>query len=338
MDTKKNITFSKLKKKEISTLVKAINFTRSLDKKKFTKKTSIKKWLWQYVKLPTKKTYCYLVKKNQTIIGYFHVPIYKISINRKNYLIGNVQDVAISKLYRGFGIFKKLSKFAVDDLKDKVDLLYTFPNNLSLENFIKHNTFSFFKYVPLYIKTTFLNFINKNKLKNNQKIIIKNYVDKKIDKLFKRFSINHSIHLIRDKSFLKWRYIDSPKGKVFAVSLTERNNLLATLIIKKTTIFGCSCIAILDFAFKGKVENLSILINNFYSHLRIKFKIKAYFILFTYFLNNENFFLKNNFFLIPKFLTPRKINILFKLFNKRLITNFNKKQSWLITLGDWDVF
>ena len=121
----------------------------------FSSDKTKKEWLWQYKYLPTYKSFCYLVKYQNKIIGYYHVPTFKFHFEKKVFLIGNVQDVGILKEYRSLGIFKSLSKYAIKDLSKKVDLLYTFPNKYSIKNFTLNNNFTFFRYLPIFIKQTF---------------------------------------------------------------------------------------------------------------------------------------------------------------------------------------
>ena len=54
--------------------------------------------------------------------------------------------------------------------------------------------------------------------------------------------------------------------------------------------------------------------------------------------NDMNLFFKDNFIEIPKIVTPRKLILLTKIFNKKITKNFNKNLSWFVTLGDWDIF
>ena len=337
MKLKKNdLNYSLLKKSEIDELLKIINKTEKINSSKTKTKKTKKEWLWQYKNLPTNKSFCYLAKDKKEIIGYYHVPTFKFNFDNKVYLIGNVQDVGILKEYRNLGVFKSLSKYAVKDLSKKVDLLYTFPNKYSIKNFSLNNNFSFLKYLPIFVKQTF--FIDKKiKLENEEKIIHYKIINQDIIKLFKDFCLKHQSFVIRDKSFLNWRYLTSPKGKIHIAGLKIEDKLNAAIFYKYKKILGLNSIIILDFAFDD-FENLSYLINNLNQNLNYEKDMKFHFIIMSGIFDNMNLFFNENFFKIPKIITPRKLMLLTKCFNKKITKNFNKNLLWLVTLGDWDIF
>ncbi|MDP6909684.1 MAG: GNAT family N-acetyltransferase, partial [Flavobacteriales bacterium] len=110
-------------------------------------------WNWQYEQLPTGKSFAYAAWDEDKIIGYYHVPVYRCSINGQERLIGNIQDVAVNPNYRGVGLFRKLAEFANKELDDsEVDLIYTFPNDKSIRTFLKYNNFKQVSRVPAYIR------------------------------------------------------------------------------------------------------------------------------------------------------------------------------------------
>ena len=335
---KEKITYSLVKKKEINSLLAAINKTKRVGTKEFRKQTTKKNWLWQYKKLPTSKSFCYLAKDKKKIIGYFHVPVFKFKFKKKNYSIGNAQDVGVLENFRGRGIFKQLSGFALKDLSKKIDLVYSFPNKFSIKNFIFKNKFNYLGELPIYFKPTFqFNFINKSIEISDKIVEIKN-INYQVQNLFKNFSSTHELCIKRDKFFLNWRYLKSPKGKIKIAGLKRKNNFYSIIVYKKEQIFGINSIIILDFAYREDVNDLSVLLNNFYTHLSVGKRFNPHLIIIAAIFKDMNKFFNKNFFKVPSLFTPRKIILLTKFFNKKLKKNLNKKSSWLITLGDWDVF
>ena len=333
---KSDYTYSLLKKSEVDQLLKVINNTEKINSSRLKTKKTKREWLWQYKKLPTHKSFCYLAKHQKKIIGYYHVPVFKFLFDNKAFLIGNAQDVGVLKEYRGLGIFKNLSKYAIKDLSKKVDLLYTFPNKYSIKNFTLNNNFLYLKYLPIFIKQTFL-INNKNKLENEEKIIHFKNINQNITQLFKDFCSKHQSFVERDKSFLSWRYLNSPKGKIHISGLKINEKLNAIVFYKFEKILGFNSVIILDFAFDD-FENLSYLINNLTQNLNFEKKIKSHFIIMAGIFNDMNLFFKKDFTKIPKIVTPRKLILLTKSFNKKLTKNLNKNLSWFVTLGDWDIF
>ena len=333
----KRTTYSILKKSEINSLLKIINSTEKVNSSKLRNKKSKKEWIWQYKDLPSSKSYCYIAKKQKKIVGYYHVPTFKFKFKNNLFLIGNAQDVGILKRFRGQGIFKNLSNFAIKDLSRKIDLIYSFPNQYSIKNFINNNSFNFIKNLPIYFKPIFL---IKKRFKNLEGMKITELSNTNADliNLFKNFGSKHLSYLVRDKSFLQWRYIKSQKGKINILGLKSKNKLQAAIFYKYEKIFGLKSIVILDFAYINNVENLSRLIDNFSYYLYLKKKIGFHLVIISGIFKDMNIFFKKNFYKIPMILSPRKIILLSKVFNKKITKDFKKSSSWLVTLGDWDIF
>ena len=135
MITKKKIVrYELLQKNDIKNLLKTINDNKKISYLNLGSKKTLKVWNWQYKLLPSAKSYCYLAKYKNKIIGYYHIAVFKFKINKKNYLIGNAQDVGVIDNFRRKGIFKELSYFALKNISNKIDLIYSFPNKYSIQN------------------------------------------------------------------------------------------------------------------------------------------------------------------------------------------------------------
>ena len=61
--------------------------------------------------------------------------------------------------------------------------------------------------------------------------------------------MNHYIGLTRNKEFLLWRYINSPKGKYRFIGLKSDGDLTAVAVLKEEIIFSCQCLILMDMAF-----------------------------------------------------------------------------------------
>mgnify|MGYP001282705105 CR=1 FL=1 len=122
-------------------------------------------WDWRYNELSTGKTHIYLVKENNLIVGYYHIPTYNILVGNKKMIIGNIQSVAVSKLHRNKNIFQKLAKFTNQDINKYVDLIYTFPNHKSIHTFIKYNNFEIVANLPLFLRPIAVKKFFQKKLK-----------------------------------------------------------------------------------------------------------------------------------------------------------------------------
>lgn len=192
-------------------------------------------YLWQMQSFPNKdKSYEYIATLDKTMVGYYAAIPYRYNINGIEKIIGMVCGVMTSSNYRGRGIFSKLGAYSLLDLKHHVSFTTGFPIRKEvLPGHLKVGWKVAFE-LPLYIKFYSLKslLINKNK----KFIIILPIIDRilkiynySISKIFKpikhtillynnifeipnlsqfeeKWAKSHTISLIKDISFLNWRY------------------------------------------------------------------------------------------------------------------------------------
>ena len=357
-----DVKFSTINDSNINQLIEAISKIL-IEKDTNTNLSSIsKKWYWQYKNSSTGKSFIYAAWVDNEIIGYYHIITNNFIINNKKFLIGNVQDVAVSEKFRGKGIFRKLSEFANNEINKYVDILYTFPNKASINTFTKYNNFKFISSLPIYllpikmqniIRSKFKFFglenifnlpvkiylkLKKNNLDDLEKIVFIKEFDDPICNVFKKFNQLHSSYLLRDKKFLNWRYKESPNDNFFTFGLKRNNEITAVIIVKREKIFKNDAYIIIDFAFSNDVKDLKKLLSNFYNTPDKNFFTMPDFII----LSGLSPYLRNikkcGLISVPQFLIPRKIKLLTRIVKSSLKKDDIKYDSWLVTLGDWDVF
>jgi len=329
-----------IREADIPLLIKSI--TKNLFEKdhNLVKKFNSKYWYWQYKQNPKKQSFIYVAWINKQIVGYYHVATYSFMANNTKQVIGNVQDVAVDEQFQGKGIFRKLAKFANSDINKYVDILYSFPNKKSINNFLKYDKFKLIDYMPIYFSPIKINFFfnKKKKLEKNNQVVVFNQLNEKIYEVFEKFSKTHSYYVLRDKDFLNWRYIDSPKGNFFFVGLITDNKITAVIVVKHDKIFKNDAFVILDFAFSNDVEDLKKLISNFHVILKDNYSLDANFVILSGLSNYMSEIKKCGYIKIPKLFIPRKLNLLVRLTDRNLKISNIDSSNWLVTLGDWDVF
>ena len=321
-------------------------------------------WEWQYLQLPTKKSYVYAAWDKNKIVGYYHIPLYRCLIDGDEKLIGNIQDVAVDPKYRGLGLFRQLANFSNTDLNEKeVDLIYTFPNSASIKTFVKYDNFKTITTVPTYIRPINTLKIIENRIKlfgvekifsmlfdvfnnikskkfklPNSKIFKTSIFDNEIETVFKKHSKQYKNHLIRDRLWLKWRYLDSKRGKHHILVNKENSNITGVLIVKEDKIFKKNALVIMDFAYlPGNESSLLFIINEIAKNNGIIGV--EYDLIFTSEISNSGSHLKKiGFWKVPNRLNPRKLNFLSRSSSNLDERALLDKKDWLLTLGDWDVF
>lgn len=321
-------------------------------------------WDWQYRQLPTSTSYVYAAWDGDKIIGYYHVPVYRCSINGQKKLIGNIQDVAVDPNYRGSGLFRKLAEFANADLNTSgIDLIYTFPNDKSIHTFLKYNNFELVGAVSAYIRPVSSAGIIRSKVNlfgmeklfgwlgdslidlfsskirsmdSEVETIIE--VTNEVVEVFSEFSNGFKAHLIRDKAWLNWRYLNSARGKHHVLTLREAGKMTAVLVVKGDDMLGNPALLIMDFAhLPGKEASLLHLIDQVRKQPQLtgsKFNL-----MFVSGLSPVlDTFKEVGFIRIPNQLNPRTLNLLTRTCSEMDGTVIITPDNWLLTLGDWDVF
>jgi GNAT superfamily N-acetyltransferase len=321
-------------------------------------------WDWQYKQLPTGKSYVYAAWDGDKIIGYYHIPVYRCSIDGEEKLIGNIQDVAVNPNYRGMGLFRKLAEFANEDLdKSEVDLIYTFPNDKSIKTFLKYNKFSSVSSVPTYLRPMnsggilsskikslglekvagwfvdgFVNLFSKNINISDASIERIEEITDEVESVFSEFSKPYRNHLVRDKAWLDWRYLKSVRGKHHILGVREEGKLTAVLVLKEDKMLGNPALLIMDFAhLDGKQTPLLHLIDQVRKKEALA-DVKSNLLFVSAITPLLSSLKQIGFYQIPKKVNPRVLNLL-----ARTSSNLDEKpllqeQNWLLTLGDWDVF
>ena len=353
------ISFKRLDNYEIPSLLKTIKIIKNETKSYDRNIDKINYWIWRYKKLPSKRSLVYVATDKKKIIGYYHIPVYDFNIKGKKYKIGSIQSVAITKKFRDKNIFRRLSDFANSDAIQYLDLFYTFPNNKSINTFLKYDNFHHIVELPFYIypiksanliksKVTFYGFnlvgrlvdyffrLFSKKLNKDEKIVFFNNFENKILDLFSLFNKKYDFYIKRNFPFLSWRYNKFSKSKYKIVGLEKNNKLKSVAIVKIDKIFKCKGIIIMDFAYT-ELEYLRKLLINIASSKFLKSN-NISFILISGIAHNLDQIQRSGFLKIPSSLVPRNLNLLFKSKTKSLNNLLKNKKSWLITLSDWDVF
>jgi GNAT superfamily N-acetyltransferase len=321
-------------------------------------------WEWQYAQLPTGQSHVYAAWDGDRIIGYYHVPVYRCMIDGEEKLIGNIQDVAVNPNYRGGGLFRKLAEYANADLNHVgIDLIYTFPNDKSIHTFLKYNHFSTVSAVPTYLRPVNSGGIIRSKanLLGTEKVLgaigdlslklisksIKivdaqvetiHEITNEVEHAFTEYDSTFRNHLIRDKDWLIWRYLRSPRGKHHVLAVREAGKITAVLVLKEDEMLGNPALLIMDHAFAtGKELSLRYLIQQVVER-KVLHQLKFNLVFVSGISPTLSSLRKVGFLPIPKKVNPRVLNLLARstgtLEEKSLLAESN----WLLTLGDWDVF
>jgi len=321
-------------------------------------------WNWQYRDLPTGISHVYAAWDHDRIIGYYHVPVYRFSVDGRSRLIGNIQDVAVNPDYRGMGLFRKLAEFANADLdRSEVDLIYTFPNERSIHTFLKYNGFNKICAVPAFVRPVNTRHLLAKRMKllgleqpigrladrmvqiavrrpkiGNAEVEIIRTMTEEVEQVFRSYAASFPLHLVRDREWLDWRYHRSVRGRHLTIGLREAGRLTAVAVLKEDEMLGNPALLLMDHAhLDGKENSLLHLLDRTASEPELTGS--RFDLLFVAGSAPVLSSLRQIGFLpVPERFNPRVLNLLARSTGSISADRLHRPDQWLLTLGDWDVF
>jgi len=315
-------------------------------------------WNWNYLDLPLKNSVTCVANHGENIIGFYHLPIFEAKIGDKLCKLGHVQSVGVLQKYRKNKVFQNLANFANLEADKQVDILYAFPNEKSIHTFIKYCKFEFVAELPMYILplksknlissvvslfgiqnllgSIFDSFfkIFKKKLSNNQTVFHLDEINEEVEDLFLKFGKEYKVAILRNKEYLNWRYRDVRKAKYSFFGLKTGENLVAVVVIREEDFLSNKGYVVMDVAF-NTIEDLQALLLNIDQE---SLDEQGSFMLLSGNFNNMKDVIKSGFIRVPSFMVPRKLNFLVRWIKSPVDNQKFSLSSYLVTLGDWDVF
>jgi hypothetical protein len=319
-------------------------------------------WDWQYRRLPSGEAHVFVIKDGNDIVGYYHAPVYRCRIDGRLEKVAMVQDVATINAVRGRGVFRRLASYAVSELtKLDIAFIYTFPNAKSIRTFLKYTGYekvlSYDAYVlPVRSKVildsraripgfnavagAMLDAWTRSRCRKMDecgRIAVEEQINPEVTKLFNSFSQSFPCGLVRDESYLRWRFVDKPESTHFCFSYLVGDRVKAAAIFKVDSMFGVPALVLLDFAFVGQSpEKLGTIVG--YAARNAQAIIEQDIALIFASFSNPAFLGKSRFgFLkVPTRLNPRPLHLLVN--DVKGLDAVSTRDSWHATLADWDVF
>jgi len=360
--TDRDFVFSELADSDIPDLVDLIAETGRETGAHNRDIMNLELWRWQYKDLPTGASYVYLAKHNGRIVGYYQIAAYDFLAGDRKLRIGQIQLVAVLPSFRGQGLFRRLADYAHQELMVHLDLTYTFPNRRSIRTFLKYNDYKTVKALPMFVLPlataeiiraqrklfAFEYLIGwvvdlwgkmfRKRLAENEALSVRRSFDDEVLDTFERFQNAHQLRLLRDRDYMNWRYLATPKGRHFIVGLEREGALCAVAVVKYEKLFSVRALLIVDFAYNDRPEDLLKLLGNIPRLFGAELPDKAALILCSAFAPFTSHLKWAGFISVPQKLIPRQLNLLARWMRSTADIDIHDPNLWLVTLGDWDVF
>lgn len=324
-------------------------------------------WIWQFKKNALSEPYVMVAECKGNIIAQYAVVDFRMNLMGRK-INGALSTSTVTDInYRGRGLFPQLARLLYSYIKQRnCKLIYGFPNANSINIFL--NKLSWFKVdkFPLLIRPINFNHILSAYFKNNllpcalgtilntveekiskltimrenlNHILIRStsYFPEEADKLWETTHIRNRIALIRDKSYLEWRYLKKPQDK-YDISVVYRNNVLLGYFISKLKYkFGMNILFIMEIVIKDDDRKIMSYVIDYISH---QARMMGADILSMLVLNNHphySLFIRKGFLPVPEVFFPEEIYFC-AMCNSVDIkeTSIKNRNNWYITWGDSD--
>ncbi|CAM3645184.1 GNAT family N-acetyltransferase [Flavobacterium gelidilacus] len=312
---------------------------------------------WQFFKNTEKKGFVDIAfdESKQKTAAIYAVSCVKFKIDNELHVGTQSLDTITDIDYRGKGLFIKLAENVYNNaINENVALVYGFPNGNSIYGFEKKLQWKALDPLPFLIKPLrtkyftdkikFLKFMPNITLsflsyKKSKSLTIKakNNFPEEVNDIWKIFSKDIAVAVIRNKEYLDWRYIAKPhESYEIAHCYDNANNYKGFIVYvvkeKHNGKIGYIMEMIYDINDKevGK-QLLSYAVNS------IK-KQKADCILNWCFDHSPNFTLYKSYFFInmPEKLRPIELHFGVRSFNKKYDDLIYTRDNWYISYSDSD--
>lgn len=187
-------------------------------------------WKWRFNDNPAGKHMIKLMWEGEQLIGHYAVSPVFLKIGMSKMLSTLSMTTMTHPSFGGLGIFGQLANALYDDLENKMNVkaIWGYPNNNSHYGFIKN-----LKWLDLGQQ---LHLIIKAEK-------IKPALDPDIN-MFEDFSSIHGeaiskatdqfqVAVVRDESYLNWRYRDNPTSTYDKFEYKQNNEVLGFMVVKK---------------------------------------------------------------------------------------------------------
>lgn len=208
----------------------------SLFKEVFHKEMPMDYWQWRFMQNPIRKTFIKLMWHDDKLVGHYAVcPVYLL-VDGEQTLTGLSMTTMTHPDYNGKGIFSKLANsLYADAVKlNTLNAVWGFPNINSHAGFIKNLGWTDLPVIPNFS----LPITEQRYLKStNSQFGITQSFTQKHELAYKLLSQNFAVNVLKDSSYLNWRYINNPTNNYtifefddqslayFAITKMYENNL-----------------------------------------------------------------------------------------------------------------
>jgi len=218
---------------------------------------SIRHWQWEYTENPVKDIFIKLAWDNEQLVGQYAASPVRMHFEGQDLIVALSHDTMTDPQYGGLGIFKNTAEALYKDQETAGHFfIYGFPNHNSIHGFKKYLNWHQIMPLPVHIRpigimTQFLKRMLANghhsSFNDHETILSQDSVlllcksstydlliESKFgdwaDNLWQRCRSQHRVWVIRDKTYLNWRYVSRPESKYDIISIWQGDTAVGYVI------------------------------------------------------------------------------------------------------------
>lgn len=187
-------------------------------------------WLWQYKNNPAGKGIINMAFHEDRLVSHYAISPTRCFYQGKPRTAGLSMTTMTHPEYQRMGLFPKLADNVYLKAKEEgMPLIYGFPNTLSVKSFEHKLNWT--------VQNPLSTWILKSSKQNNdfprgmQFDEIRSLKDLNLD-FFASLKDKFSFSIIRDKTYFKWRYLDSPSTTYRLFQLVKDHELIGIVVLK----------------------------------------------------------------------------------------------------------
>jgi len=232
-------------------------------------------WEWQYLEneLPSLIA---VAEAEGGLCGYFHALRFRMRFRGQPAMGALLTDLGTLSAYRRQGVFRAMCGFLLERLRaEGVDLIYLFPNarGRSLPGFVRNHRFTVVAGIPVYVAPLDLGALlalhlrlgtpgrwlgwllqpvvralrlRTPALEPAEEIVLLDRLDARFEPLVRDFARGRAVGLERNIRYLRWRFLEKPRGDYRVWALARRGQLSAYVVTRPAALFDTRCTVFMD--------------------------------------------------------------------------------------------
>ena len=290
----------------------------------FNKSRSLHEWYWKFKKNPAGSPIIYVALLDKRIICHVAVIPHKVKFKNNVTSYQGVDVMTLDK-YRGYGIFSNLSRYILNESKEKKLIIFAFSSGLAYD--IENKKLSFNSVCSVHkLFKPIRQIRTKKEYDKNLRILKIDSFDKSVNLLWKKVSKSYKMITVRNQKYLNWRYAEKP-AKEYAIFVAKsKSGILGFIVLKYNGKKGF----IMDVL---TIKDTQV-VNNLIQKSLVYLKSKKAESVVCYLMNGyyTKILLRNGFKKIKS-----DMNLIVKSFSNRVDNKFlHDRKNWFVTLGDTD--